>query len=206
MTHVENIPHILRHGITHRNSPNANPSYVIIGDTSLINTRATKQVQITNGIRSNSYKTIILGDFIPFYFGVRMLMLYVMQHGGNYVEKATPPKDIIYLVCKVTEIMQSGITYYFSDGHATESLSFFYDSSKINELPNIIDWNAVQSTYWSGENLSLKTKKQAEFFVANDIPASYLFGFGCYNEEAKQQLLEMGIESNKIKIIPKAYY
>jgi hypothetical protein len=206
MTHIENIPHILQHGITHKNSSNANPDYVTIGDTSLISTRATKNVTITNGNRSQNCSSIVLGDFIPFYFGVRMPMLYVMQHGGNCVEKPTPPKDIVYLVCKVTDIMQSGITYYFSDGHATDFLSLFYDSSKINELPNIIDWTAVKSTYWSGENLPLRPKKQAEFLIADDIPAQYLCGFGCYNEKAKQKLTDLGIESDKIKIIPNAYY
>jgi hypothetical protein len=207
MTHIKNIPHILRHGITHRNSSNANPDYVTIGDTSLISTRATKSVTITNGNRSQNCGSIVLGDFIPFYFGVRMPMLYVMQHGGNCVEKATPPTDIVYLACKVSDIMQSGITYYFSDGHATDFLSLFYDSSKINELPNLVDWYAVKSKYWSGEeNLLLKCKKQAEFLVTNDISSQYLCGFVCYNEEAKQQLIDMGIEADIIKIIPNAYY
>jgi hypothetical protein len=31
MTHIENIPHILRHGITHFSSHNANPDFVPIG-------------------------------------------------------------------------------------------------------------------------------------------------------------------------------
>jgi hypothetical protein len=72
MTHIENIPHILQYGITHRNSPNANPDYVTVGDKSLIDKRNTKQVSIEND------GTIVLGDFIPFYFGVRMPMLYVI--------------------------------------------------------------------------------------------------------------------------------
>jgi hypothetical protein len=32
MTHIENVPHILQFGITHKNSPNANLDYVAIGD------------------------------------------------------------------------------------------------------------------------------------------------------------------------------
>jgi hypothetical protein len=69
---------------------------VTIGDASLISTKTTKQVSISNGSRSQSFRTIILGDFIPFYFGVRMPMLYVMQRGGNCVERATPKGNIIY--------------------------------------------------------------------------------------------------------------
>ncbi len=32
MTHIDNIPHILKYGITHKNSKNANPHYKAIGD------------------------------------------------------------------------------------------------------------------------------------------------------------------------------
>ena len=207
MTHIENIPHILINGITHNSSPNANVNYVSIGDTSLITTRATKQVTITNGNRFCPIETITLGDFIPFYFGIRMPMLYVMQHGGNFVERATPPQNIVYLVCNVEELIQLGKTYFFSDGHATDFLTSFYNNAKINDLPMIIDWNAVKAQYWSGEeNLILKCKKQAEFLIAENIPADLLKGFVCYNETAQLRLLEMQIAENKIKIYPQAYY
>jgi hypothetical protein len=84
MTHIENVSHIIENGITHKKSPNANSNYVAIGDISLINTRATKQIKITNGNRTQILENIILGDFIPFYFAVRMPMSYAIQHGGNF--------------------------------------------------------------------------------------------------------------------------
>lgn len=63
------------------------------------------------------------------------------------------------------------------------------------------------TSYWGGEeNLILKRKKQAEFLVSEDIPPSMLVGFGCYDTTAKETLIGMGIEDQKIKIIPKAYY
>jgi hypothetical protein len=207
MTHIENIPHILVNGITHRNSPNANIDYVSIGDTSLINTRAAKQVTVTNGNRSCPVETITLGNFIPFYFGIRMPMLYVVQQGGNCVEKATPPKDIVYLVCNVEALVRAGTAYCFSDGHATDALTLFYNSSRINDLPAIINWNAVKAQYWSGEeNLILRCKKQAEFLVATDILPQFVCRFGCYNQEAHDSLVAMGITSEKIKTVPQAYY
>lgn len=39
MTHIENIQHIIQNGITHFTSPNANPSFIPIGDDSLFATR-----------------------------------------------------------------------------------------------------------------------------------------------------------------------
>ena len=208
MTHIENIPHVLKYGITHRNSPNKNAKFVTIGDISLIDTRATKSVQVDNGVFQDIDAPVItLGDYIPFYFGTRMPMLYVMQNGGNFVERATPAQDIVYLKCLLVDVIGSCKAYFFSDVHATDRYAKFYDKSKLAELPNLIDWDAVKSSYWGREeNLNIKRKKQAEFLVSDDIPTKCITAFGCYNDEAKQKLLAFGIEAEKIKLTPEAYF
>jgi hypothetical protein len=208
MIHVLNIPNVLRHGITHKSSPRANPDFITIGDLSLINTRNGKAVRVGNG---NDWDTeaqsIVLGDFIPFYFGIKMPMLYVIQNGGNFVEKATPAENIVYLACSLARVMETCKRCYFSDGHATDSFTTFFDWTKVPELPSLIDWNAVKSSYWGGlENLNVKRKKQAEFLVGEDIPASCISGYVCFNELAKQELIAMGVEMAKIKVIPNAYF
>ena len=86
ITHIENIRHILQFGITLKTSLNSNPNFKRIGDISLIDTRSHKKVYIDNGNFPNTVETIVLGDFLPFYFGVKMPMLYVIQNGGNFVE------------------------------------------------------------------------------------------------------------------------
>lgn len=207
ITHIDNLPHILTHGITGKNSVNANPNFISIGDASLIATRAGKSVHVTDGNSFGIFPTIILGDYIPFYFGVRMPMLYVIQNGGNFVNNATPPQNIIYLVCSLQFIINLGITYYFCDGHATDSFTTFYSSAKIIDLQQIIDWDAVKEPYWGGDgNLNIKRKKQAEFLVLEDIVPSCLVGYVCYNEQAKSRLLVYGIREDKIKIMPNCYY
>ncbi len=207
MTHMKNLPHVLQYGITHENSQRANPDYINIGDISLIDTRNNKSILVDYGAQLNLGVPIVLGNFIPFYFGVKMPMLYVVQNGGNFVEQATPPKDIVYLVCSVDHFIRAGYTYYFSDGHATDRYTTFYDKTRIDELPNLIDWDAVTTLYWGGQdNLDKKRKKQAEFLVLGDIPPEYIIGFGCYNEEAKKELLSMGVGKGMIKVIPNAYF
>jgi hypothetical protein len=209
ITHIENIPHILQYGITHKDSPNKNPNYKDIGDLSLIDTRSKKNVSIENGgfDSDSGIVSIRLGDFIPFYFGVRMPMLYVTQHGGNFVEQATPPIDIIYLGCSLSKIISANIGFYFTDGHATDMLTSFYDMTKINMLVDIIDWDAIQSSYWGGaENLNIKRKKQAEFLVSGDLRPELIVGFGCYNEKAKDKLISLGVTEDKIRVITQAYF
>jgi len=208
ITHVHNIPHILQNGITHRTSAYANPNYVSIGDVSLIENRADRRVMIDNGDKSIAIPpSIILGEFIPFYFGVRMPMLYTIQVGGNFVANATPPQNIIYIACSLSSVLESTETCYFSDGHATNNFSSFYDRTFIDQLPSIIDWNAVKAIYWGGQdNLNIKRKKQAEFLTKEDVPPQAIIGFGCYDERAKANLIGIGIAEEKIKIIPTAYF
>lgn len=209
ITHLENIPHILQHGITHKDSQHKNHDYQNIGDLSLINTRNKKTVSIDNGSfnSTESLTRIILGNYIPFYFGVKMPMLYVAQHGGNFVERATSPSNIIYLACSVSKIVTSNATFFFSDGHATDIMTSFYDMTQINSLIDIIDWQAVKAPYWGGnDNLNIKRKKQAEFLVSGDVSPEIIIGFGCYDEKAKNQLVSFGVSEDKIKVIPNAYY
>ncbi|CAH0309719.1 hypothetical protein SRABI36_04969 [Pedobacter sp. Bi36] len=208
MVHVDNLPHILVNGITKKDSAMANPDFKSIGDVSLIGNRSTKIVEVYNGDYTMLNPTrICLGDFIPFYFGIRMPMLYVMQNGGNFVETATAPQDIVYIVCSLRKVLDSGTNYYFSDGHGTDGYTTFYDNERILDLPGLIDWDCVQAKFWGGdENLNTKRKKQAEFLVASDLPSSCILGFLCYNETAKKRLMQIGINEAGIKVWPNAYY
>ncbi|MGQ2984323.1 DUF4433 domain-containing protein [Flavobacterium sp.] len=165
-------------------------------------------MSIDNGdILSYGSPTITLGDFIPFYFGKKMPMLYVMKIGGNFVERPVDSKEIIYLKCSLIEVVKEQQEFYFTNGHATDHFTSFYDKDRINELVNIIDWGAVATPYWGGnENLDLKRKKQSEFLVGSDISPDLISGFGCYDEYSKQTLIDLGAEQNKIRVIPNEYY
>lgn len=208
MTHIDNIPHILQYGITHKHSNNANPNFINIGDLSLIDTRENKSVLVDNGeFQNNDVKSIVLGNYIPFYFGIKMPMLYIMQIGGNFTEQATKPNDVIYLACSADRIIELKIDFYFSDGHATNNYTSFYDKCQFEKVNEIIDWKSVKSSYWGGEdNLNIKRKKQAEFLVSSDLPSDVIIGFGCYDDTSKQKLVEYGIEERKIKVITNGYF
>lgn len=196
ITHIQNIPHILQYGITHVTSDNSNPNFITIGDASLISRR--NSFSILNGK--------VLGDFIPFYFGVRMPMLYVIQKGFNGLQ-AVSAEDIVYCVSTVEQILSHNLDFLFTDGHATDKLSSFYSSQDISSLENIIDWKAVKSIYWKNDiDLDLKRRKEAEFLVASDIPVSAIVGFAVYSDNSKKKLLEFGISETVIKIKREFYF
>lgn len=193
MIHMENIPHVLQYGITHRNSSNAN--FVPIGDNSLVKRRNTRV--LNNGK--------LLGDYIPFYFGTRSPMLYVIQHGYNGVS-ITIPENIIYCVTSIEKILHSGIDFLFTDGHAIDSFTSEYSKDQINNIDSILDYHAINALVWVDENdLDKRRRKEAEFLLSQDLPANHILGYICYNEDAKSKLLAYGIEEKRI-VVKSNYY
>lgn len=196
MTHIENIPHILQHGITHPSSRNANPDFVPIGDRTLITTR--NDFLLNNGKR--------LGDYIPFYFGVRTPMLYVIQNGFNMVTP-TPVENIVYCISSVQKIIEHKLDFVFTNGHAIDSFTTQYTSVDIVNIDNIIDKKAVMAKYWRDENdLDLKRRKEAEFLVLGDIPTEGVLGFLVYNQDARNRMIGFGADTAKVEIKSSFYF
>lgn len=196
MTHIENIPHIVKYGITHAASLNANQQFVSIGDSSLISIR-------NNFVLDNGR---LLGDYTPFYFGPRMPMLYVIQKGYNLVTP-TPPQDIVYCISSVKRIMEENLEYIFTDGHAVDSFSTQYSITEIENIDTILDMKAIRAKYWKDENdLDLKRRKEAEFLVLGDIPSNSVLGYLVYNDIARQKLLDFGIKKAAIHINSSSYF
>ena len=197
MTHLNNIPHILQHGITHRNSANRNPNYIAIGDNTIINTRNSTRTAINE--RS-------LGEYIPFYFSYRTPMLYVIQNGFNGVQ-ATSANHIVYCVSSIAEINSSQIGYIFTDGHATNNFTTQYSSNQIENIDTLLDYNAINDPFWIDENdLDKKRRKEAELLLERDLPPNYILGYICSNESTKSVLVGFGILEEKIVVKPNYYF
>lgn len=197
MTHLNNIPHILQHGITHKNSANKNPNYIAIGDSTIIGTR-------------NSTKNLIngrsLGEYIPFYFGYRTPMLYVIQKGFNSVQ-VTSAENIVYCVSSIAKIIDSQIDYIFTDGHAINNFTTQYLSNQIKNIDTLLDYNAINDPFWIDENdLDKKRRKEAELLLERDLPPKYILGYICSNESTKSALIGFGIPENKIVVKPNYYF
>lgn len=195
MTHIENIPHILDKGIVHATSVNASPDFKPIGDIGLIQTR--QAFKLDNGR--------LLGEYIPFYFGVKMPMLYVIQRGFNMV-KATPAEDIVYCVTTVQEIWDRQLEVVFTDGHAVDKFTKQYNASHLPILDTLLDWEAIKAKYWKTEtDLDLKRRKEAEFLVGNDVHKTALRGFVVASEAAKNKLEGWGVPNDKV-VVKQNYY
>lgn len=198
MTHIDNIPHILRTGVTHHSDPNANEQYVAIGNTDLIAKRMMELVTTEDG------DVFSPGDYIPFYFYARMPMLYNIQHG--YGVKRVAPEDIVYLVVSVDDVVRdTHEPFYFSDGHAvSRNLVKFYGRSSFGDIDKLLDLDAIRNDDW-GEDYYVGIRKQAEFFVKGPIKVEFIKMLVCYSESAKVKLESFGV-TIPIRVSRKAYY
>lgn len=196
MVHIENIAHIREYGITHLKSPHCNPNYVPIGDASLISKRT--DILLTTGCK--------LGDYIPFYFGIRMPMLYVIQKRFKQ-ESPIAPEAIVYCVSNIEQIVQHQLKFIFTDGHAVNALTRFYNKSDLPQIEQLVDFKAIHAKYWKDvQDLDLKRRKEAEFLIADDIPFTALTGFVVYQESAALILSDLDIPQSNIAIKPNFYF
>ncbi len=200
ITHIDNLDFILESGklICPSNS-SSDPNYIGIGDTTLINSRSSKGVNI----EPNGNFT----DYVSFYFGARSPMLYNIQKGFKGVTKRNPEK-IVYLVTTFEKIKENKSQYVFSDGHGYHLMSQFFNAE--NGLDEV-DWDTVSLTQWNDteDDPDRKRRKQAEFLVYEQVPLSVIVGIGVYNEDAKTNILAKFAKHNfKCNVIvkPDLYY
>ena len=195
MTHILNVPHILREGLVHPNSERADQRYVSIGDQSLINVRSGKTVD-----------GHLLSEYIPFYFGYRTPMLYVIQNGFNGVTKRKP-EEVVYCVVRLEDVEQSQLNFIFTDGHANNAISKFYPKERMADIDSILNPNDIFADHWKDiSDIDLKRRKEAELLFYDEVPPSMIIGFVVYDEAAKAQLMNYGVEEKKIAIRNSYYY
>jgi hypothetical protein len=200
IVHIDNMQHLLTHGILNKSHENADPKYIKIGDSDLI-------------IKRNDYPVGInppggmLGDYVPFYLGPLSPMLYNIKTGFGGIKKQSQ-SDIIYVVCKATNIVRECKEWCFTDGHAKKAISEFYNDLKyIGE----VDWDIVKAKYWHNteDDFDRMRRKQAEFLVKDKVPVSCISGIAVYDEKKRILLEEMikklGLHI-PVKIIKQYYY
>ncbi len=195
MVHIDNIPHILKCGFVLATSEDASENYVPIGDPSLIE------------VRRNYHKEYDLKDYIPFYFGKRTPMLFVIQRGFNNVPRQHA-ENIVYCAIRLEDVFNSSVDCIFTDGHAVNEITEFYSKEKLSIVDNYVKYNDVDAKYWENteEDPDRKRRKEAELLVKEKLPPEFIFMFGVYNDNAKRKLINFGIQEDKVAVSPKDYF
>ena len=183
ITHRDNLPWILDHGLHCGNSDNRSPDWITIGNQELIDKRAAHLVPLSpNGV---------LNDYVPFYFTPFSVMLKNIHSGWAGVQKRAN-EEIIILVSSLPHLQTLNVPFLFTDSHAYSQLASFYND--LNDLDKI-DWNILQRRDFARDpdDPAKFERYQAEALIYRHCPVSALLGIVCYHDELKsdiEQLLE----------------
>lgn len=122
-----------------------------------------------------------VGQYVPFYFCARSVMLYILYRGNhpdlNYNEGQEP---IIHLQADLHESIrwanENNVQWSFSDRNAGSFMAGFYKETKDLEY---INWTAVASRVFT--DAMIKDGKQAEFLMYDSFPWQLIEKIGVMN-------------------------
>lgn len=199
ITHVNNVPWILEHGMCCRSSSMMDSNFVEIGSVDLITKRKSREIPIEPGGT--------LSDYVPFYFTPWSIMMYniVMGYGG--VERRDK-EEIVIFVSSLPRLQSLGVPYLFTNGHAYNAYADYFSS--LDDLDKI-DWDLLNARDFrhDPEDPGKKDRYQAEALAHREAPVEAFIGIGCFNGNVKARIDKWLDERGKkldVKVTPKWYF
>ncbi len=167
ITHVSNLPSIIKDGClwSDRQVLGRGGQNIVIGMNRI------KQRRL-NEIRVSCHPGLFVGDFVPFYYCPRSIMLYLIHMKSGEIEFQDGQDRIVHLVSSVKTAVKFATDRHwaFSDGNAGTYHTVYSDD--LDKFDSLVDMSAVRTTHWGGTGAdpSIKHKKQAEFLVQDFFP------------------------------------
>lgn len=202
ITHVDNLPSIMEAGrlFCDRDVLDRECVAVRIGYDHIKHRRLHKPVPCYPGTR--------VGDYVPFYFCPRSVMLYVIKSRAPELRFQSGQTNIIHLVSTIGAAIKDAKDrpWIYSDGNAGAGYTQFYRD--LHQMDEVVDWEAVESRDWGDP--AVKEKKQAEFLVHEYLSWSCFHEIGVFNKKVAQHVRRM-VESfashePAVSIRPDWYY
>jgi len=115
-----------------------------------------------------------VGDYVPFYYCPRSVMLYSINEGCTGREKGCQ-KTVLHLVSTIEHAMSETDDWAISDGNAGAFYtSYFHDLAALDDL----NWKSIKEKCWQ----NVKDEKASEFLVPDRFSWSNIIGIACYDE------------------------
>jgi hypothetical protein len=184
ITHVDNLANIAARGLLSdvTTAQQGGPDQVI-GMSSIKQRRRELEVACYPGTK--------VGEYVPFYFCPRSVMLYVI-HCANHPELAYRggQDPIIHLEADLHRVVRwaknNGVRWAFSLSNAgARYAEFRTGSDKLDEL----DWNAIQARDFRDPDI--KERKQAEFLVHEYCPFQLIERIGVRTQTIRKRVLRI---------------
>ena len=127
-----------------------------------------------------------VGDYVPFYFCPRSVMLYVINCRNPGLRYQDGQHEIVHLVSTVEVAIEAAQDrpWAYSDGNAGAFYTKFY--ADFSRLTEVIDWDAVSARNWAEP--AVKNRKQAEFLVHDSFPWTAFHEIGVVDSTVSDQV------------------
>ncbi|MDB5955686.1 DUF4433 domain-containing protein [Ramlibacter sp.] len=178
ITDVANLPRILQSGGLYSDVALT----AVGGPAQQIGYGHIKQRRMTQ-LRVDCCGNRFVGEFVPFYYCPRSVMLYTINMGNTGLPKGCQT-TVVHLVSTVATGISLGRAWAISDGNAGAAhATFSPDPSALEHL----DWSAIEANSWGGRT----HQKAAEFLVADFFPWTAISHIGCHNAEIQAAVTQM---------------
>lgn len=184
ITHINNLDNILKDRMlwSYAKQLKLEKAPEIVGISEIKNRRLNK-------IEVKCHSGTMVGEYVPFYFCPRSIMLYIL-HKGNHpdITYRDGQLPILHLQVDLRHIVRwannENVCWAFSDRNAGSYLASFYKD--LNHLSKI-NWSAIKTNDW--QNTSVKEYKQAEFLVYDSVPFKLVEKIGVCNNIVKNKVV-----------------
>lgn len=204
ITHLDNLEGILEEGVIWSDAMMVKQKL----DCNLVGMNKIKRRRLEE-LEVDCHAPRMVGDFVPFYFCPRSMMLY-MLHKGNHLELTYKggQRPIVHLQADLHEVVDwaddGGVPWAFSDCNAGARYANFYRNI---DLLDEVDWDAVRSNNFSTPDVS--HGKQAEFLYFESFPWGLVENIGVIDttikQKVKSELLSMD-HTPRVIVKPSWYY
>lgn len=155
------------------------------------------------------YANAVVGDFVPFYFCPRSVMLYVIHCANNpELTYKGGQGSIVHLEADLHTVLQwanaNNHSWAFSGSNAGATYAQFWkDAAEFNQL----NWQHIAATQWA--QADIKEAKQAEFLMYNHFPWHLVERIGTHSLavfNAVMSSLAQASHKPAVQIMPAWYY
>lgn len=194
ITHIDNVPWILDNGAHCTKSRCRDPNFVQIGSADLIGKR------LNHPVRVSPFGT--LGDYVPFYFTPKSVMLYNIHTGYNGIPRRQM-SEIAILVSSLPRLVEKQVPFLFTDRHA-----YLVNAEPTSDLRCLdqLNWKILRAHDFKKDpdNPQKFDQYQAEALVYRCLPVIALHEIVCYGDEEKKRLAaEVESRSLGLKVVKK---
>ncbi len=196
ITHQKNLPQMIQSGVLWSDAKRIqmNLDCEIVGMDQIKN-RRLHELQVS------CHPGTMVGEYVPFYFCPRSIMLYILHKGNlpdlKYTEGQEP---IVHLQADLRSVVnwahRQNRRWAFTDRNAGIRYTFF--SSSLNDLRHL-NWAAIHSDQW-GDSIT-KEGKQAEFLLYESFPWELIEKIGVHNQKIADEVKKTIASSGHCPIV-----